>query len=64
MKISQSWILAYDRVLDDTPTLASGRFILPLSGYKALVNKSSGETFILEEKFGRALPLVCASSGL
>lgn len=27
MKISQSWILAYDRVLDDTPTLASGRFI-------------------------------------
>lgn len=37
---------------------------LPLSGYKALVNKSSGETFILEEKSGRAVPLVCASSGL
>ena len=34
---------------------------LPLSGYKALVNKSSGETFILEEKSGRAVPIVCAS---
>ena len=41
-----------------------GSFNLPLSGYKALVNKSSGETFILEEKSGRAVPLVCASSGL
>ena len=41
-----------------------GSFDLPLSGYKALVNKSSGETFILEEKSGRAVPLVCASSGL
>ena len=39
-------------------------FNLPLSGYKALVNKSSGETFILEENSGRAVPLVCASSGL
>lgn len=37
---------------------------LPLSGYKALVNKSNVETFILEEKSGRAVPLVCASSGL
>lgn len=37
---------------------------LPLSGYKALVNKSNGETFILEGKSGRAVPLVCASSGL
>ena len=37
---------------------------LPLSGYKALVNKSSGEIFILEEKSGRAVSLVCASSGL
>lgn len=37
---------------------------LPLSGYKGLVNKSSGETFVLEEKSGRAVPLVCASSGL
>lgn len=36
-----------------------GSFNLPLSGYKALVNKSSGETFILEEKSGRAVPLVC-----
>ena len=41
-----------------------GSFNLPLSGYKALVNKSNGETFILEEKSGRAVPLVCASSGL
>lgn len=41
-----------------------GSFNLPLSGYKALVNKSSGETFILEEKSGRAVLLVCASSGL
>lgn len=41
-----------------------GSFNLPLSGYKGLVNKSSGETFILEEKSGRAVPLVCASSGL
>ena len=41
-----------------------GSFNLPLSGYKALVNKSSGEIFILEEKSGRAVPLVCASSGL
>lgn len=41
-----------------------GSFNLPLSGYKALVNKSSGETFILEEKSGRAVPFVCASSGL
>lgn len=41
-----------------------GSFNLPLSDYKALVNKSSGETFILEEKYGRAVPLVCASSGL
>lgn len=41
-----------------------GSFNLPLSGYKALVNKSNGETFILEEKSGREVPLVCASSGL
>lgn len=41
-----------------------GSFNLPFSGYKALANKSSGETFILEEKSGRAVPLVCASSGL
>ena len=41
-----------------------GSFNLPLSGCKGLVNKSSGETFILEEKSGRAVPLVCASSGL
>ena len=41
-----------------------GSFNLPLSGYKALVNKSSGEIFILEEKSGRAVSLVCASSGL
>lgn len=41
-----------------------GSFNLPLSGYKGLVNKSNGETFILEEKSGRAVPLVCASSGL
>lgn len=40
-----------------------GSFNLPLS-YKALVNKSNGETFILEGKSGRAVPLVCASSGL
>lgn len=41
-----------------------GSFNLPLSVYKAIVNKSNGETFILEEKSGRAVPLVCASSGL
>lgn len=41
-----------------------GIFNLPLSGYKALVNKSSGETFVVEEKSGKAIPLVCASSGL
>lgn len=41
-----------------------GSFNLTLSGYKALVNKSNVETFILEEKSGRAVPLVCASSGL
>lgn len=41
-----------------------GSFNLSLSGYKGLVNKSNGETFILEEKSGRAVPLVCASSGL
>lgn len=41
-----------------------GSFNLPLYGYKALVNKSNGETFILEGKSGRAVPLVCASSGL
>lgn len=29
-----------------------GSFNLPLSGYKGLVNKSNGETFILEEKYG------------
>ena len=28
------------------------------------VDKAGGETFILEEKSGRAVPLVCASSGL
>lgn len=41
-----------------------GSFNLPLSGFKGLVNKSYGETFILEKKSGRAVPLVCASSGL
>ena len=41
-----------------------GSFNLPLSGYKAIVNKSNVEIFILEEKSGRAVPLVCASSGL
>lgn len=41
-----------------------GIFNLPLSDYKGLVNKSNGETSILEEKSGRALLLVCASSGL
>ena len=41
-----------------------GSFNLTLSGYKALVNKSNGESFILEEKSGRAVPLVCASGGL
>ena len=41
-----------------------GSFRLPLSGYKALVNKSSGETFVLEEKSGKSIPLICASSGL
>lgn len=41
-----------------------GGFNLTLSGYKALVNKSNVETFALEEKSGRAVPLVCASSGL
>ena len=28
------------------------------------VDEAGGETFILEEKSGRAVPLVCASSGL
>ena len=28
------------------------------------VDKAGGEPFILEEKSGRAVPLVCASSGL
>lgn len=41
-----------------------GSFNLPLSVCKAIVNKSNGETFILEEKSGRAVSLVCASSGL
>ena len=40
MKISQSWILAYDRVLDDTPTLASGSFI-----------KNAGSSFFAAESF-------------
>ena len=53
------------RYLQESENLeGAGSFNLPLSGYKALVNKSSGETFILEEKSGRTLPLVCASSGL
>lgn len=28
------------------------------------VDEAGGETFILEEKSGRVVPLVCASSGL
>ncbi|MBR4629689.1 MAG: hypothetical protein IKO57_04510 [Treponema sp.] len=42
----------------------SGEFNLPLSGYKAFVNKSSGETFIHDEKTDSLVPLICASSGL
>lgn len=53
------------RYLQESENLkGDGSFNLPLSGYKALVNKSNGETFILEEKSGREVPLVCASSGL
>ena len=39
-------------------------FDLPLPGYKAVVNKSNGETFVKEEESGKSIPLVCASSGL
>lgn len=53
------------RYLQESENLKGyGSFNLLLSGYKALVNKSNGETFILEEKSGRAVPFVCASSGL
>ena len=31
---------------------------------EGFVDKAGGEAFILEEKSGRAVPLVCASSGL
>ena len=42
----------------------NGEFNLPLSGYKAFVNKSNGETFIQYEKNEKLAPLICASSGL
>lgn len=41
-----------------------GLYVLPLSGYKTIVNKSNGETTVQEEKTGKAVPLICASSGL
>lgn len=43
---------------------SEGVFILPLSGYKAVVNKMNGETSVVDEKSGKAVPLICASSGL
>ena len=42
----------------------NGVFNLPLPGYKAIVNKSNGETLVQEEKTGKAVSLICASSGL
>ena len=46
----------------------SGKCCATVSGMflygEDFVDKAGGETFILEEKFGRAVPIVCASSGL
>ncbi len=42
----------------------NGLFNLPLAGYKAIVNKSNGETSVIDEKTGKSVPLICASSGL
>ena len=42
----------------------NGLFSLPLAGYKAMVNKSNGETSVIDEKTGKSVPLICASSGL
>ena len=42
----------------------NGLFNLPLTGYKAMVNKSNGETSVIDEKTGKSVPLICASSGL
>lgn len=41
-----------------------GEFSLPLAGYRAFVNKMSGETFVLSEPTENVVPLICASSGL
>lgn len=46
------------------PLNSEGAFMLPLSGYKAVVNKSNGETSVIDEKSGKIVPLICASSGL
>ncbi|MCR5291237.1 MAG: ATP-binding protein [Treponema sp.] len=37
---------------------------LPLTGYKAVVNASNGETFVQSENSNTLVPLICASSGL
>ena len=42
----------------------NGEFNLPLSGYKAYLNKSNGETYIHDVKTDKSVPLICASSGL
>lgn len=43
---------------------SEGSFLIPLAGYKVLVNKMNGETSVIDEKSGAAVPLICASSGL
>lgn len=42
----------------------NGEFYLPLSGYKAYLNKTNGETYIHDTKTDKSVPLICASSGL
>lgn len=42
----------------------NGEFYLPLSGYKAYLNKTNGETYIHDAKTDKSVPLICASSGL
>lgn len=41
-----------------------GKYCLPLPGYKILVNRTTGETFVQDSKTEKSVPLMCASSGL
>lgn len=41
-----------------------GIFSLPLLGYKTILNTTNGETLVIEERSGKSVPLMCASSGL